>query len=289
MHMWIYGIGTLVIIVIYFSFSIASRNKYGHIVKEFKEDYPLMFMAPASLHIMATFRIMERLHSQISIIQQKMISIYGSRDSLKHTKIFVAQLLSVSLVCLLGAFLVPLLGDGDDVLFFAGLVFTFMIPALQVNSLSKKEKERKQAILLELPEVVNKIILLINAGETVQQALIRCVELKYKSESPLYDELTIAVNRLTSNEPFALVMNEFSKKCSIQEVSIFTTTVLLNYRKGGQDLILSLRELSHELWEKRKNISKIKGEEASSKLVFPLIFIFVAVMIIVGYPAITIL
>ncbi|WP_280772013.1 type II secretion system F family protein [Salipaludibacillus daqingensis] len=287
--MWIYGIGALVIIIIYFSFSMASRNKYDHIVNEFKDDYPLMFMAPVSLHILATFNIMERFHSQISFIQQKMISLYGSRDSLKHTRIFVSQLLSISLLGLLGTFLVPLLGDGDDVLFFAGLVFTFMIPALQVNSLAKKEKERKQAILLELPEVVNKIILLINAGETVQQALIRCVELKYTSDSPLYDELTIAVNRLTSNEPFPLVMNEFSKKCSIQEVSIFTTTVLLNYRKGGQDLILSLRELSHELWEKRKSISKIKGEEASSKLVFPLIFIFVAVMIIVGYPAITIL
>lgn len=287
--MLIYGIALLVIIIIYFIFSIGSRNKYEAIIEEFNDQYPLMFMAPVSLNIMEKFRLMERFHGQVSFIQQKMISLYGTRDALKHTRMFITQLISVILLCFFAAFLLPLLGDGDDVLFFVGIIATVAIPVLLVNQLSKKEKERKDAIILELPEVVNKIILLVNAGETVQQALIRCVELKQNHDSPLYDELRVTVNRLTSNEPFPLVMNEFSKKCSIQDVSIFTTTVLLNYRKGGQDLILSLQELSHTLWEKRKNISKTKGEEASSKLIFPLMLIFVAVMVIVGYPAITIL
>nr|WP_285844529.1 type II secretion system F family protein [Oceanobacillus profundus] len=158
-----------------------------------------------------------------------------------------------------------------------------------ISKLSSQEKERKEKILTELPEVVNKIILLVNAGETVQQALIRCVTQTNDPNSPLIKELTETVNKMVSNEPFHQVLNDLSKKCGVQEISIFTTTILLNYRKGGNDLILALRELSHELWEKRKSISKTKGEEASSKLVFPLILIFVAVMIIVGFPALTIL
>ncbi|WP_096186955.1 type II secretion system F family protein [Evansella halocellulosilytica] len=287
--MLIYVSLILIVIVFYFILSIKSRNKYDDIIEEFKEEYPLMFMAPVSLHVLYSFRLLERFHTQVSFVQQKMISLHGTRDALKHTQMFITQLLSTVLLGLLGSFMLPLVTDGDNIMFIAGLIFTVAIPMLLINQLSKKEKERKDKIILELPEVVNKIILLVNAGETVQQALIRCVELKSDHDSPLYDELKIAVNRITSNEPFPLVMNEFSKRCSIQDVSIFTTTVLLNYRKGGQDLILSLRELSHDLWEKRKSISKTKGEEASSKLVFPLILIFVAVMIIVGYPAITIL
>ena len=218
-----------------------------------------------------------------------MISLHGSRDALKHSRMFIVQLISIVLLCLLGSIMLALLSSGDHLLFGVGIMFTIIIPTFLINQLSMMEKERKQKILLELPEFVNKIILLVNAGETVQQALIRCVELKEGDDSPLYKELRDSVNRLTSNEPFAQVMNELSKKCAIQEVAIFTTTILLNYRKGGQDLILSLRELSQSLWEKRKNISKTKGEEASSKLVFPLILIFVAVMIIVGYPAISIM
>lgn len=246
-------------------------------------------MAPVSLHILTKLKLMERLHTQVAFIQQKMISLYGSRDALKHSRMFIAQLISVVLICLLGSLMLALLSSGDHLLFGVGIMFSIILPTFLINQLSTMEKERKHKILLELPEVVNKIILLVNAGETVQQAMIRCVELNTNQESPLYKELRESVNRLTSNEPFPHVMNELSKKCAIQEVAIFTTTVLLNYRKGGQDLILSLRELSHDLWEKRKNISKTKGEEASSKLVFPLILIFVAVMIIVGYPAITIM
>ncbi|WP_053070268.1 type II secretion system F family protein [Alkalihalobacillus pseudalcaliphilus] len=287
--MIIYGIIVAIIVILYFVLSILSRHQYDEVIEEFGDQYPLKFMAPVSLHFIYKTRLLERLHTQVSSIQGKMISLYGTKEAYKHTRMFMTQLVSVVLLCVLAAGLLGLLSEGDHFMFVAGLFFAIMIPLLLVNQLSNKEKERKQKILLELPEVVNKIILLVNAGETVQQALIRCVELNTEADSPLYEELRVVVNKLTSNEPFADVMNDFSKKCAMQDVSIFTTTILLNYRKGGQDLILSLRELAQNLWEKRKNISRTKGEEASSKLVFPLMLIFVAVMIIVGYPAITIL
>jgi tight adherence protein C len=287
--MMVYGIASLVIIVLYFTVSIKAGKRYEVVIDDFKDQYPLMFMAPVSLYLVDQLKIMERLYSQVSKIQQKMISLYGNRTALLHTRIYIAQLISVTLVCLLGTFLLTLLAEGDVTIFVVGIMFTVLLPFAMVNKLSNQEKERKQEILLELPEVVNKIILLVNAGETVQQALIRCVTTASDPNSPLIKELTETVNRMVSNEPFQQVMNDLSKKCGIQEVSIFTTTILLNYRKGGNDLILALRELSHELWEKRKAISKTKGEEASSKLVFPLILIFVSVMIIVGYPAISLM
>lgn len=285
----IYGISALVLIVLYFVIAIKARKRYDVVVESFKDQYAFMFMAPVSLYIIDHLKIMERLYSQVAKIQQKMIGLYGSRTALQHTRIYVAQLISLILLCLLGTFVFTLLFDGDVTIFVSGIIFMVLLPFAMVNKLSNQEKERKHQILLELPEVVNKIILLINAGETVQQALIRCVTTASDPNSPLIKELTETVNRMVSNEPFHQVLNDLSKKCGIQEISIFTTTILLNYRKGGNDLILALRELSHELWEKRKTISKTKGEEASSKLVFPLVLIFVAVMIIVGYPAIALM
>ncbi|WP_099158599.1 type II secretion system F family protein [Virgibacillus ndiopensis] len=287
--MILYGILTLLIIGIYFGLSLKVGNRYDLVIQEFKGKYPLLFMAPVSLLLIDRFKIMERLYGQIAKIQQKMISLYGNRTALQHTRMYVAQLVSTILVCLLGTFLFTLLAEGDQTIFIVGLLFTVMIPYVMISQLANQEKERKEKILTELPEVVNKIILLVNAGETVQKALIKCVTTTKDPTSPLFVELNETINKMMSNEPFHQVMNDLSKKCGIQEISIFTTTILLNYRKGGHDLILALRELSHDLWEKRKTISKTKGEEASSKLVFPLIIIFVAVMIIVGYPAITIL
>lgn len=66
---------------------------------------------------------------------------------------------------------------------------------------------------------------------------------------------------------------------------MFTTTVLLNYKRGGHDLTVALRNLSKDLWERRKAVSRILGEEASSKLVFPMALIFLIVIVIVAAPA----
>lgn len=287
--MLIYGVASLIIIGIYLTISVRVGSRYEPVVAEFKDQYPLLFMAPVSLQIIDSLKIMERLYSQIAKIQQKMISLYGMHRALQHTRIFIAQLLSTVLICLLGTFIFTLLANADFTIFLVGMIITVMVPYVMISQLATQEKERKDLILLELPEVVNKMILLINAGETVQRALLRCVTTTKDPNSPLIMELTDAVNKMVSNEPFHQVLNDLSKKCGIQEISLFTTTILLNYRKGGSDLIIALRELSHELWEKRKAISRTKGEEASSKLVFPLVLIFIAVMIIVGYPAITIM
>ena len=287
--MFVYMILALLIIAIYFGLSVKVGTQYNIVVASFKDQYPLLFMAPVSLYLVDKLKIMERLYGQIAKIQQKMISLYGNRTALQHTKMYVAQLISTALICFLGTFLFTALSEGDTTILVVGLIFTLIIPYAMISKLSSDEKERKEQILMELPEVVNKVILLVNAGETVQQALIRCVTTTNNPNSPLIKELTETINKMVSNEPFHQVLNDLSKKCGIQEISVFTTTILLNYRKGGNDLIIALRELSHVLWEKRKAISKTKGEEASSKLVFPLIFIFIAVMIIVGYPALTIM
>lgn len=287
--MYIYMGIALVIVVIYFILSKKVGNDYEVIIDAYKGKYSLMFMAPVSLHLIDRFKLMERLYGQISKVQQKMISLYGNKTALQHTRMYVAQLISIILICVLGTLMATAITYGDITILVVGLFFSVVIPFAMVGKLSNQERERKDKILLELPEVVNKLILLINAGETVQQGLIKCVTTASDPESPLIQELTEAVNKMVSNEPFHHVLNDLNRKCGIQQISIFTTTILLNYRKGGSDLIIALRDISHELWEKRKAISKTKGEEASSKLVFPLILIFVSVMIIVGYPALTVM
>lgn len=49
--------------------------------------------------------------------------------------------------------------------------------------------------------------------------------------------------------------------------------------------MLALMDLSRSLWERRKAICKTLGEQASSKLVFPMVLLFMVVVILVGAPA----
>ncbi|WJH34060.1 type II secretion system F family protein [Paenibacillus sp. CC-CFT747] len=138
---------------------------------------------------------------------------------------------------------------------------------------------------MDLPEFLNKLTLLVNAGETVQRALLRCTAAG-STESPLYRELQQMANELTNNISLKRAMEDFSRRCAVQEVSQFTTTLLLNYKRGGEEFVTALRELSRSLWERRKALTKTMGEEASSKLVFPMVVIFLIVTVIVASPAV---
>ncbi|MNI58805.1 Bacterial type II secretion system protein F domain protein [compost metagenome] len=140
---------------------------------------------------------------------------------------------------------------------------------------------------MELPELLNKLTLLLNAGETIHQAIHRCASFnEAEEEHPLRREWAKLSRSLKDNKPFVLAMEEFSRSCSVLEVSMFSTSVLMNFRRGGSDFVASLQELSHTLWERRKATAKIIGEEAASKLVFPMVLLFCTVMIIVAAPAV---
>ncbi|SEO60650.1 tight adherence protein C [Amphibacillus marinus] len=268
---------------------LLAGKKYQAFIEPYKEPFQFVFLAPAGLYLIDKTRLIYRLSSRLVAIQQKVATLYqAGREIQAYTKMYLAEIISSILICLLGGALLALANGGDQRMLILGGMMAVLLPAISIKKLDDKVKLRKQAIIFELPEFASKIALLVNAGETCQKALIRCTMMKQDDDNPLYKELKESVTKIQNGESFSQVMEEFSKRCGVQEVSAFTTTILLNYRRGGDQLSLSLRELAHTLWEKRKAISKTRGEQASSKLVFPMVFIFVAILLIVAYPALAI-
>ncbi|WP_308635962.1 type II secretion system F family protein [Paenibacillus silvisoli] len=205
---------------------------------------------------------------------------------MEDTAGFVASALGTGyLAVCAGAWLSVL--SGEQALLYLGLLLGIILPAAKWRDTAAKVERRKQDILLLLPEVISKLMLLLGAGETLQRALIRASERKdEKAGSPLIVELRKANEAVRNGESFAAAMEMLSRRCAVQEVSLFTTTLLLNYRRGGDRLSLSLKELTYSLWEKRKAVARARGEEASSKLVFPLVGLFIVLMALVASPAI---
>jgi tight adherence protein C len=226
-----------------------------------------------------------RFPSMMFRIQRSLQRSYGLRYSAERTLLFTGEMLSYSWLLLMGGSLITWL-SGDQTGVILGSFLALALPAAMVSDLHKKVKVREQNIMLELPELLNSIVLLVGAGETVQRAIIRCVESHRGDVNlPLYKELRIMISEWEGGYSFQQAFENFSKRCAVQEVSLFTTTVLLNYRRGGVDFVLSLRDLSRMLWDKRKAISRTRGEQASSKLVFPMVVIFLIVIVLVGTPA----
>jgi len=280
---------SIIVIVLVLIAMLLAGKKYEGYIEEYKADFQLLFMAPASLYIIDKLQLLKRLSGQLVVLQQRIAMLYSGKNIPQYTKMFMAQIISVILVSLLGGSIFYFLAGKDALLLILALILAAFIPALSIKNIDKKVNKRKQDIIYELPEFANKVALLVNAGETIQEAMIHCTTMKGEDKNPLYIELNEAISKIKNGESFHFVMEEFSKRCGVQEVSIFTTTILLNYRRGGGELALSLRELSGDLWEKRKAISKIRGEEASSKLIFPMILMFMAILLIMAFPALKLL
>jgi tight adherence protein C len=246
-------------------------------------------LLPVSMYLMLRFRLLERYPLQVARLHLKWVNYHGGSQSLEQTKLFIAQIITymwLSLLLFIG------LGFAVDSAFFGcGACIVIGIPVVIIQELNRKLKLKKRLMLIELTEFLNKLTLLVDAGETVQKAIKVCVEQKKNivittEASPLYYELNQMVIALNNNRSFQHVMEEFNKRCNVQEISIFTTTVLLNYRRGGLEFVYALRELSRIIWDKRLSLTKTLGEEASAKLVFPMVLIFFIVMVIVAAPAI---
>ncbi|AIQ11746.1 type II secretion protein F [Paenibacillus durus] len=217
-------------------------------------------------------------------LQRSVQRIYGQRHSAEITLLYMGEMLAYSWLLLLGGCGLAAL-SGEPSALILGIMLAILLPAALAADLHKKVKVREQLIMMELPDLLSGIVLLVSAGETVQRAITRCLESRKNDSHPLYRELLTMTGEWESGYSLQQAFENFSKRCAVQEVSLFTTTVLLNVRRGGGDFALALRDLSRQLWEKRKAVSRTRGEQASSKLVFPMVVIFVIVIVLVGTPA----
>jgi tight adherence protein C len=262
-----------------------SKGKYQKLSKLPMEGLRLSMMVVPMLYILDRFKIMIRFPFFFYKVQHSIQKIHGMRYSGEMTMLYLGEMMCYSWLLLsLGCVLSVVMGDKTGLVL--GITLAILLPAAMVKDLHKKVQVRDQDILMELPELLNKIVLLVGAGETVQKAIAHCVEAKKEEQDhPLYRELIRMIGDWDSGYSFQQAFESFSKRCALQEVSIFTTTVLLNFRRGGHDFVLALRDLSRTLWEKRKMITRTRGEQASSKLVFPMVVIFMVVVVLVGSPA----
>ncbi|CAM4313570.1 type II secretion system F family protein [Paenibacillus alkaliterrae] len=243
------------------------------------------------LMIVPFANMLERLHAfdyfqlPLSSYHMKLLILKDGDWSIERTKSEAAASIGIGYAALTGCAWLSLLAQ-EPLLLMMGVLFALLLVTRPFLEAGRRVEERKQQIILMLPDMLSQLMLLVGAGETVQLALARCLDGKDKDQHPLYKEWHDAVSSMRNGQSLSMAMERFNRRCAVQEVSIFTTVLLLNYRRGGEHFVLALRELSYTLWEKRKAMARMRGEQASSKLVFPLVGILLVLMVLVAAPAV---
>jgi len=258
---------------------LGARNQRGG--ADLKE---LLLTAPFA-SLLERMKLYERLQLQLGSYHMKLFILNGADWTMDRTKKSAAAACGNGFAAIAGCSWLAWLA-AEQVMLGMGLVLGVVLAIRPYISASREIEKRRRLIIMELPIMMSKLMLLVGAGETVQGALVRCLDGKQPDNHPLYKEWRGAMDALRNGHPFHMALERFNRRCAVQEASVFTTVLLLNYRKGGEHFVLALRELSYSLWEKRKAAARARGEEASSKLVFPLVGILLVLMVLVAAPAV---
>lgn len=264
---------------------ILSKDRYISILDSLDEkQHHLKSFLPLGLYILDLVR-----YKYTTFYDRKLLSaiveLKGSRNALLLLKAHWAQKVVLMMAGLLFVSFIGAASKPDAGYAFFSIVLLGAIAYASDRELLEKVRKRRASIQYDFPDFVNKLILLVNAGMTVSRAWDR-VAAGCGKETPLYRELSITLQDMRSGRPEAKAYEEFAKRCRVPEITRFITVVLQNVRKGNSELVPILRVFAGECWEMRKSTAKRYGEEASTKMLLPMMLMFAAILLIVVTPAI---
>lgn len=241
-------------------------------------------LLPMGLYLMDAFK-----YSFNTSYDRKLLApiteLYGHKQAISLLKAHWGGKISLMLAAVLFTLAIGTAVRPDAGYAIFGVSLPISIAIFHDRDLFEKVKKRRFTIQLDFPDFVNKLTLLVNAGMTVTKAWEKIASDSAKC-TPLYQELYSAVLQIKSGVPEHKAYEEFSKKCHVAVITRFVSVILQNIRKGNAELVPILRVFANECWELRKSAARRLGEEASTKLLLPMTLMFIAILLIVGMPAV---
>jgi len=179
--------------------------------------------------------------------------------------------------------------DNSYLILALGIVLCILMIPLKESEVKSELKKRNQQLLISYPMLVSKIILYIGAGMSVRNSLIRMgkeYELSRKTKKDFLGmEIMITAHELEMGISESEALIHLGQRCGTKEYLKLTSLMVQNLKKGSTDLIRLLEGEAAEAFEMRKNVAKKLGEEASTKLLVPMILMLGVVMVIIMIPA----
>lgn len=174
-------------------------------------------------------------------------------------------------------------------LLILGLIGSILIWFFMDRTLDNKMKLRNNQMFLDYPEIINKFNLLVNAGMTIRQAWSKIAEdyiqKAKKNTRYAYDEMLVTLHELKLGVPEVNAYEQFGQRIGLMPYMKFSSMLVQNLKKGNKNMVDMLRQEAIEAFQDRKETTKRLGEEASTKLLGPMMILLIIVLLIILIPA----
>ena len=156
----------------------------------------------------------------------------------------------------------------------------------------KEESKRQQQMLLDYPEIVSKLSLLLGAGMNLTLAWEK-IAFDYRDKRQkqavgiryAYEEMLVALYEIQEGVGELQAIENYGERCGLSAYRKLASLIIQNIRKGAKGMQKLLEEEEREAFEARKARAKKAGEEAGTKLMLPMILMLILVLVILIVPA----
>ena len=179
-----------------------------------------------------------------------------------------------------------------QIILMLGLAAAVIVYIQQGITDQKQEQNRKEQLLRQYPDMVSKISLLLGAGMTLSGAWERIVlnyqrQLEQQQSEPIevYEQMLLSYREMQDGMGELKVYERFGERCGTPQYRKLSMLIIQNLRKGSAGLRQILEKEVTDAFALRKNHAKKAGEEASTKILLPMMLMLCIVMVIILVPA----
>jgi tight adherence protein C len=183
---------------------------------------------------------------------------------------------------LFGIFSSSVIARPNMTLALGGLGFGYILPGMV---LAKKAKRRSHRIRLALADMLDLLVVSVEAGLGLDQAISRVGSELAFAYPDLSDELRLINLELRAGKARSEALRNLADRTGVDDLSSLVT-MLIQTDKFGTSVAQSLRVYSETLRTKRRQRAEEAAAKTGVKMVFPLVFcIFPAIWVVTIGPA----
>jgi tight adherence protein C len=152
--------------------------------------------------------------------------------------------------------------------------------------ITKRQQQRQEEISDGFPDSLDMMLVCVEAGQSMDQAIVRVAKEIHASFPALAEEYEIVAHQVKAGRDKAAVLREMAERCGIQDISSFVT-VLIQSQTYGTPIAEALRVYASEMRDKRVMRAEEKANKLPTKMTLAtMMFTVPALLIILVGPSV---